>query len=232
MAGCTDCGTELQPDDSEQGMTIRRVLWIALIANGVMFLVEGGASWFAESVSMQADAMDFFGDAFSYAVTLAVVGSALAIRARAALLKGSMMALFGIAVIGTAVFRVINGSAPEPATMGGVALLALLVNVSVAIMLFRFRGGDANLQSIWLCSRNDAIGNVAVMVAALGVFASHSQWPDLAVAGLIAAINIKAAITVIGLARAELREAASAQEPAGPIRTNQIASSDVQTAAL
>ena len=115
------------------------------------------------------------------------------------------MAVFGSWVIGSALYRAITGSAPEPMTMSSVAFLALLVNVGVSVMLYRFRNGDSNRQSIWLCSRNDAIGNIAVILAAVGIFASGSRWPDLLVATIIAALNIRAAIHVVRLARAEIR---------------------------
>ncbi len=203
MPGCNDC-----PADGVDGLNpvFRRVLWIALIANFAMFVVEIVASQIGDSMSLQADALDFFGDSANYAISLFVVGLALTIRARASLFKGATMALFGLWVIGSASYRAVYGSAPEAATMGTIALLALLVNVGVSILLYRFRDGDSNRQSIWLCSRNDAIGNLAVMAAAAGVFASGSRWPDLLVAALIAGLNISAAIHVVRLARAEIRQ--------------------------
>ena len=203
MPGCNDC-----PADGVDGLNpvFRRVLWIALIANFAMFVVETVASQIGDSMSLQADALDFFGDSANYAISLFVVGLALTIRARASLFKGATMALFGLWVIGSASYRAVYGSAPEAATMGTIALLALLVNVGVSILLYRFRDGDSNRQSIWLCSRNDAIGNLAVMAAAAGVFASGSRWPDLLVAALIAGLNISAAIHVVRLARAEIRQ--------------------------
>ena len=170
-----------------------------------MFVVEVIASRLGDSMSLQADALDFFGDSANYAISLFVVGMSLAARARASLFKGATMALFGVWIIGSAVHRAIVGSAPEPMTMSVIAFAALLVNVGVAVMLFRFRDGDSNRQSIWLCSRNDAIGNVAVMAAAGGVFVAGSRWPDLLVAGVIAALNVSAAVRVVRLARAELR---------------------------
>ncbi len=204
MPGCSDCSGE------NVGLTasnpiFRRVLWIALLANFTMFLVEIVASRLGDSLSLQADALDFFGDSTNYAISLFVVGMALSVRAKASLFKGASMALFGMWVLGIAVYRAFTDSAPDPATMSVIALLALLVNVAVAGMLFRFRDGDSNRQSIWLCSRNDAIGNVAVMMAAAGVFASGSRWPDLVVAAIIAALNIGAAQRVVRLAIAELR---------------------------
>ncbi len=204
MTGCSGCLSD-RLDNDEPTALFRRVLWFALIANFAMFIVELVASRLADSMSLQADALDFFGDAANYAISLFVVGMALTARARASLFKGATMAVFGAWVIGSALHRAINGSTPEPMTMSAIAFLALLVNVLVAVMLYRFRDGDSNRQSIWLCSRNDAIGNVAVMIAAAGVFASGSRWPDLIVAAIIAGLNIGAAIHVVRMARAELR---------------------------
>ena len=206
MAGCTSCASDQVGADLENPR-FRRVLWIALIANFAMFVVEIVASRIGDSMSLQADALDFFGDAANYAISLFVVGMALTVRAKASLFKSATMALFVTWVIGSAIYRAVVGSSPEPVTMGTVALMALVVNVSVAAILFKYRNGDSNRQSIWLCSRNDAIGNIAVMLAAAGVFASGSRWPDLVVAAVIAGLNISAAIRVMGLARGELNQA-------------------------
>ena len=206
MAGCTSCASDQVGADLEDPR-FRRVLWIALIANFAMFVVEIVASRISDSMSLQADALDFFGDAANYAISLFVVGMALTVRAKASLFKSATMALFGTWVIGSAIYRAMVGSSPEPVTMGTVALMALVVNVSVAALLFQYKDGDSNRQSIWLCSRNDAIGNIAVMLAAVGVFASSSRWPDLVVAAVIAGLNISAAIRVMGLARGELNQA-------------------------
>ena len=204
MPGCNDCAGE-NVDLKASDPIFRRVLWIALVANFTMFVVEMVASQLGDSLSLQADALDFFGDSANYAISLFVVGMALSVRAKASLVKGASMALFGSWVVGSAVYRAFTDSAPDPATMSAIALLALLVNVAVAGMLYRFRDGDSNRQSIWLCSRNDAIGNVAVMLAAAGVFASGSRWPDLVVAAIIAVLNIGAAKRVVSLAMVELR---------------------------
>jgi len=201
MPGCTDCTSDMDSSDP----LFRRVLWIALVANFSMFGVEIIASQLSDSMSLQADALDFFGDSANYAISLFVVGMALTVRARASLFKSATMALFGAWIIGSAVYRAIQGSAPDATTMGSIALLALMVNVVVAAMLYRYRDGDSNRQSIWLCSRNDAIGNIAVMFAAAGVFASGSRWPDLLVAAIIAALSLSAALQVMRLAMAELR---------------------------
>jgi Co/Zn/Cd efflux system component len=212
MPGCTNCPSDVTDDESANPI-FRRVLWVALLANFSMFLVEIVASQRSDSMSLQADALDCFGDAANYGISLAVVGMALTARARASLIKGATMAIFGVWVMGSAVYRAVSGSAPDPATMGIIALLALTVNVSVAVLLYRYRGGDSNMRSIWLCSRNDAIGNVAVMVAAAGVFASGSRWPDLLVATIIAALNFIAAIVVIRLATTELRSERQLNRP-------------------
>ncbi len=204
MPGCTDCTTDVDAPSSSDPI-FRRVLWIALLANFAMFVVEVIASEYGDSLSLQADALDFFGDSANYAISLFVVGMALSVRAKASLFKGASMAVFGTWVVGSAVYRVFTDSAPDPTTMSAIALLALVVNVAVAALLYRFRDGDSNRQSIWLCSRNDAIGNLAVMLAAAGVLASGSRWPDLIVAAIIAALNISAALRVVQLARAELR---------------------------
>ena len=182
----------------------RKVLWIALSVNAVMFLVEIGAGFQSGSLSLLADAVDFAGDALNYAVSLAVLASALAWRARAAVFKAATMIGFGLYVLGSAVWSVWNGELPQAVTMGAVALLALAANVAVAWMLYAFREGDANMRSVWLCSRNDAIGNVAVLLAALGVFGTGSAWPDLVVASLMATLALHGGWTVLRQARNEL----------------------------
>lgn len=182
----------------------RRILWAALLANALMFLVEIVAGLRAGSLSLLADAVDFGGDALNYGVSLAVLGTALAWRARAALLKALCMMGFGLFILGGAVWSALRGDLPDAATMGAVGLLALVVNVAVAWMLYAFREGDANMRSVWLCSRNDAISNLAVMLAALGVFGTGSAWPDLLVAGLMAALALQGGWLVLRQARSEL----------------------------
>ena len=202
---CTSCPSDSVTEDSAIDPVFRRVLWIALIVNGGMFVVEIIASQISSSVALQADALDFFGDAANYAISLFVLGMAIQMRARASLFKGATMGLFGIFVIGNAVYRSFLGVTPEPSIMGGVAMVALIANVGVAALLYRYRTGDSNMQSIWLCSRNDAIGNLAVMAAAGGVFASASRWPDLAVAAIIASLSLTAAVKIVRLALAEMK---------------------------
>ncbi|MDP2032878.1 MAG: cation transporter [Polaromonas sp.] len=183
----------------------RRILWIALAVNLAMFGIEIGAGFQSGSVSLLADAIDFFGDAANYAVTLAVLSMGLVWRARAALLKAASMLAFGLFVLGRALWVATQGGTPEALTMGSIGLLALLANVGVASLLYAYREGDANMRSVWLCSRNDAIGNLAVMLAALGVFGTGSAWPDLAVAAVMASLAISGGYSVFKQARQELR---------------------------
>lgn len=205
MAGCNDCPSDNLSAEDVVDSRFRTILWIALISNAAMFGVEIIASWWGDSLALQADALDFFGDAANYGISLFVLGMALRYRSYAALFKSFSMAAFGLWIIASAVERAFNGSAPDPVTMGGIALLALAVNVSVAVMLYRYRRGDSNTRSIWLCSRNDAIGNLAVLGAASGVLVLGSRWPDLLVAALIAALSFSAAVQVIRQAMSELR---------------------------
>jgi Co/Zn/Cd efflux system component len=184
--------------------SFRRVLWTALAVNAAMFVVEVVAGWIANSVSLEADALDFFGDAANYAITLVVLPLGALARARAALVKAASMGAFAFWVLGDTAHHLIAGLPPQPFVMGPVALAALAANLSVAVMLYRHRNGDSNRESVWLCSRNDAIGNIAVFAAAGGVFATGSPWPDILVAAVITSLNIAAAAKVVRQARGEL----------------------------
>ena len=181
-----------------------RVLWIALVANAAMALVEITSGLASGSVSLLADAVDFAGDAANYALSLVVLSMAVVWRSRLAWLKGWAMAAFGVFVVGRALWTWATGRVPEPLTMGLVGLLALAVNLGVAWLLYAYREGDANMRSVWLCTRNDAIGNLAVLGAALGVFGTGHAWPDLVVALVMAALALTASISVLRHARAEL----------------------------
>jgi Co/Zn/Cd efflux system component len=183
----------------------RRALWIALAVNAAMFALEIGAGVAADSQALKADALDFFGDAANYAISLAVAGMALAVRAKAALVKGTTLIVFGLWVLASAVSAVYRGAQPEAMTMGIVGVLALAANVGVAVMLYRFRDGDSNRRSVWICSRNDAIGNVAVVAAAAGVFGTGTAWPDLVVAGVLASLGVWGGLQIVRHALDELR---------------------------
>jgi cation diffusion facilitator family transporter len=183
----------------------RRVLWFVLALNAVMFAVELLAGLTAGSVALQADALDFLGDAANYGISLLVLGHGLGRRALAGLVKGVTMGLFGLWVLGNAAYHALAGTMPEAEVMGAVGLLAFAVNVAVAVLLFRHRHGDSDRRSVWLCSRNDAIGNIAVVLAASGVLATGTNWPDLAVALLMAGLALSAAVQVIRQALGERR---------------------------
>lgn len=198
------------PPPPDRSSAYRRVLWVALVINAAMFAVEAAAGLIAGSVSLQADALDFFGDAANYALSLSVLSLALVWRARAALVKGLSMGLFGVWVLGAAAFNIAGGATPHAVTMGVVGFVALIANVGVALLLYRFREGDANMRSVWLCSRNDAIGNAAVMVAALGVFGTGTLWPDIAVAAVMAGLALSASIETVRAALRELKTGAAA----------------------
>lgn len=185
----------------------RRILWLALVLNAAMFGVELVGGYRSGSLSLLADAIDFAGDATNYGISLAVLSAALTWRARAAQFKALCMMAFGLFVLGRALWAVLGGAVPDAATMGVVGALALATNVSVAWMLYAFREGDANMRSVWLCSRNDALGNLAVMGAAAGVFGTGAAWPDLLVAAAMAALAISGGWAVLRQARAELRTA-------------------------
>jgi len=188
----------------------RRVLWIALAVNAAMFAVEIVAGLTAGSAALKADALDFFADAANYAISLFAIGLAGLWTSRAALLKGACMAAFGIYVLGDTALKLATGAVPEPLTMGIVGVVALAANGGVAALLYRHRSGDANRRSVWLCSRNDAIGNVAVLLAASGVFASGTGWPDFVVAAVMAGLALTSARSIIFHALDELRRPAAA----------------------
>ncbi len=206
MAGCCDSACTTLAADA--GPRYRRILWIALAINAVMFLVEVFGGLASGSVSLLADAVDFAGDAANYGISLAVLSMGLLWRARAAWFKGACMALFGVFVLARTGWAGWAGTTPEPVQMGAIAILALIANVVTALMLYAFREGDANMRSVWLCSRNDAIGNVAVALAAVGVFGTGSRWPDLAVAAIMALLALWAGLSVLRQAREELRNLA------------------------
>lgn len=185
----------------------RRALIVALLLNVAMFGIEVTAGIAAGSASLRADALDFLGDAANYTISLGVAGLALRWRARAAFVKGVTMFGFGLWVLASTAWLAVGGAVPQAGIMGAVAILALAVNAGVALLLFRFRGGDANMRSVWICSRNDALGNVAVLAAAGLVFASGTLWPDFSVATVMALLALSGGAQVMVQAVGELQSA-------------------------
>lgn len=196
------------PDGGKQGydQRYRRVLWAVLGINAAMFMVEIVAGLVAGSASLQADALDFFADAANYGISLSVAGQGITRRARAALAKGSTMGLFGLWVIAIALLHVVRGTLPAAETMGAVGLAALIANGVSFALLWAYRGGDSNMRSVWLCSRNDVLGNLAVLLAAFGVFRTGSGWSDVSVAVIMGSLALQGAFVVIRHALAELEE--------------------------
>ena len=202
MACCHDAHCARTPKLNSPGW--RRALWIALAINAGFFLAEIIAGAAAGSTALQADALDFFGDAANYAISLGVAGMALTWRARAAVAKGGTLVVFALWVLGSTMWQALHGTLPRAEVMGVVGFAALLANGGVALMLYRFRGGDANMRSVWICSRNDALGNCAVLLAALGVFGSGTGWPDVIVASIIGGLGLSGGWKIVSQARSEL----------------------------
>jgi len=188
----------------------RRALWAVIAINGGMFFVEMAAGALAGSQALQADALDFLGDSLTYGISLAVIGMSLRVRATAALFKGLSLAAMGLWVFGSTLYHVLILGVPNAPVMGAIGFLALAANLTSVLVLMKYRDGDANVRSVWLCSRNDAIGNVAVMAAAGGVALTGTAWPDLAVAGLMAGLFLWSAFHILVQALRERRH----EEPA------------------
>ena len=203
MACCHDacCSATPRTLDSPRW---RRALWIALAVNASFFAAEIVAGAVSGSASLQADALDFFGDATNYAISLGVAGLAVGWRSRAAMVKGGTMLAFALWVLGLTAWHAWAGTLPRAGTMGVVGIAALLANGAVALMLYRFRVGDANMRSTWICSRNDAIGNAAVVLAAAGVFGTGTGWPDVIVAAIMGGLGLQGGWQIVEQARREL----------------------------
>lgn len=202
MAGCCDHNARfdgMSPD-------YKRRLWMVIAINGAMFFVEMAAGRAAGSLALQADALDFLGDTLTYGLSLAVIGSSLRLRANVALLKAVSLLLMGLWVFGSTLHRVFYIGLPEAPLMGAIGFLALAANLASVALLVRYKDGDANVRSVWLCSRNDAIGNVAVMIAALGVWGSASGWPDVIVAAGMAGLFLSSAWGITKQAWIERKE--------------------------
>ena len=194
-----------RPNDKRDD-AYRRVLWAVLAINAIMFAVEVIAEVAAGSASLQADALDFLGDAANYAISLLVVGMALRYRASAALAKGATMAAFGLWVVGTVIWHALHGTLPSALAMGTVGVAALVANAASFGLLWAYRNGDSNMRSAWICTRNDVLGNLAVLLAALGVFGTGTGWPDLVVAAIMAGLALQGSLVVIRHAATELRQ--------------------------
>lgn len=208
MAGC--CGHEARFDGLSSAY--KRRLWMVIAINAAMFAVEMIAGQTAQSQALKADALDFLGDALTYGLSLAVIGATLRVRATAALLKGLSLMAMGLWVLGSTVYRLFYLGVPEAGIMGAIGVLALAANVASVLLLMGYKDGDANVRSVWLCSRNDAIGNVAVMLAALAVWGTDTGLPDLIVAGLMAALFVNSSQQIIRQALQERRQ------PDAPLR--------------
>ncbi|OIR12488.1 cadmium, cobalt and zinc/H(+)-K(+) antiporter [mine drainage metagenome] len=199
------CQHEHEPDNSNSHHgRYRKVLWIALLINLTMFAVEIASGVKANSVSLFADSLDFLGDAANYGISLWVLGLSVVVRAKASLFKALTMAAFGLWILGSTVWNAVTGVLPSAQTMGLIGIVAFAANLSVAALLYAYRDGDSNMRSVWLCTRNDALGNLAVILAAIGVFGTGASWPDLVVASIMASLALHSAWTVIKHARAEL----------------------------
>ncbi|TAL77933.1 MAG: cation transporter [Beijerinckiaceae bacterium] len=175
----------------------KRVLWSVIAINAAMFLVEMFAGTFAHSQALQADALDFLADSVTYGLSLAVIGTSLRWRAGAALLKGASLTLMALWILGSTIYHSFILALPTAEVMGSIAVLALTANAASVLLLIRYKDGDANVRSVWLCSRNDAIGNSVVILAALGVWGSRSAWPDLVVAALMASLFTTSSVQIL-----------------------------------
>lgn len=202
MAGCCNHNARFDGVSADY----KRRLWLVIAINAAMFAVEMGAGQMSGSQALKADALDFLGDALTYGISLAVIGATLRTRALAALGKGVSLLLMGSWVFGSTVYQVFYVGVPQAEIMGVIGFMALAANLISVMLLARYKDGDANVRSVWLCSRNDAIGNVAVMIAALGVWGTATGWPDLVVAGIMAGLFLNSAFQILTQAVREWRE--------------------------
>jgi Co/Zn/Cd efflux system component len=185
----------------------KRHLWLVIAINASMFLVEMAAGALAGSQALQADALDFLGDATTYGISLAVIGTSIQMRARAAILKALSLTAMALWVLGSTAYHVLVLGVPRAEIMGAIGLLALAANGASVLILIRYKDGDANVRSVWLCSRNDAIGNIAVMIAALAVWAMATKWPDVLVAAIMASLFLTSSIQILRQSFKEMRMA-------------------------
>jgi len=209
--GASCCGGEanfegLSPD-------YKRRLWAVIAINAVMFAVEMVAGHLAGSRALQADALDFLGDTLTYGMSMAVIGASLRVRASAALIKGFSLLAMGLWVFGSTIYTVFVLGVPQAQVMGAIGFLALAANMASVLLLVKYKDGDANVRSVWLCSRNDAIGNVAVMLAALGVWGTQTGWPDVIVAALMAGLFTWSAVQILAQGLSEWRSTMANSAP-------------------
>jgi Co/Zn/Cd efflux system component len=209
------CGHRDNEPQTQMNAAYRRVLWAVLAINASMFAVEVGAGLHAGSASLQADALDFLGDAANYGISLFVVGMSLRYRGGAALAKGATMGVFGLWIVAVAVWHLYSGTRPEAVMMGAVGIAALAANAVSFGLLWAYRGGDSNMRSAWICTRNDVLGNLAVLLAAVGVFGTGSGWPDVVVAVVMAGLAIQGAWLVVRHAVSELTPGNPRHAPVG-----------------
>ncbi len=191
-------------DDDIKSNAFRKVLWWALIINLSLCIIEINASIRIHSISLLADAIDFGGDSLNYAISLVVLNISSVWSSRSAIIKALCMFSFGVFVLVKAYWEFIGNTQPQPFVMGGIAILALCANFSVAMMLYKFKNGNSNMQSVWLCSRNDIVANIAIIFAAIITFYTKNNWADLIVALIMASLAITSSFTIIKLARKEL----------------------------
>jgi Co/Zn/Cd efflux system component len=189
----------------------KRVLWTVIAINATMFVVEMIAGHLAGSQALQADALDFLGDTLTYGVSLAVIGRSVQARSYAAMAKGLSLSAMGLWVLGSTLYQVAVQDLPRAEVMGAIGVMALAANVSSVLLLMRYKDGDANVRSVWMCSRNDAIGNVAVMLAAAVVWLTASPWPDLLVAAMMASLFLWLSMQILQQSIAERKTAETAK---------------------
>jgi len=202
----TDNCCQSQPKFEDVPLGFKRILWAVIFINGIMFFVEIIGGSLIKSQALQADALDFLGDTLTYGLSLYVLGMSARIRTTAALIKGLSLVVMGLWVFGSTLYHVVALELPEAQAMGAIGFVALSANVVSVLLLLRYRNGDANVRSVWLCSRNDAIGNVAVILAASGVWATKTGWPDLIVAAIMAGLFLWSATQIIRQALLEYKD--------------------------
>jgi Co/Zn/Cd efflux system component len=190
------CETKVEEISTLRGQH-KTVLIIVLLINAALFVVEAAAGLLGNSTALLADSLDMLGDSLIYAFSLYVLSRSAAWKAKAALLKGAVMAVFGVGVLLEVIFKTISGILPSAETMGIIGTLVLLGNGTCFLLLYRHRSDDLNMRSTWLCSRNDIIANAGVLIAAFGVYVTQSVWPDVLIGGAIAVLFLKSAIAVL-----------------------------------